>query len=272
MTKKWNDHEYEKLAIKKRYKILKPKIVCKGKMSRGTREEYISVEDYLPGKFISWNSNSGWINKVNQESSVQAFCHWTYHYSNGKILFCDAQGIITKKEYILTDPCVMSVEGNRYGAGDCGYDYILNWFKYHKCNKYCQKHWITPNGNIDIKQEINVTQHTTWIWQTQAFKISKDKKKIQEKGIDKEKDKEKEKEKEIRIKIEPNLISNVKSCKCKSVLVAQAAKDVFFGLGICCERCDVKVDGTNIVYHCPNEQNNVHPHGYDLCYDCYKSL
>ena len=53
--------------------------------------EQLLVEDYLIGDFIKWNSNSGWFK--HESSIIQAFCHWTFHYSNGKILLCDAQGM-----------------------------------------------------------------------------------------------------------------------------------------------------------------------------------
>ena len=55
--------------------------------------EHVTVEDYLPGKFTKWNSNSGWT--CDEDRIIQAFCHWTWHYSNGKYLYCDAQGMYT---------------------------------------------------------------------------------------------------------------------------------------------------------------------------------
>ena len=55
--------------------------------------EWVTNEDYLDGKFEKWNSNSGWINENFAKSSIQAFCHWTYHYTEGNFLFCDAQGL-----------------------------------------------------------------------------------------------------------------------------------------------------------------------------------
>ena len=56
--------------------------------------EQVLVEDYLDGKFQKWNSNSGWISHDSIDSSVQAFCHFTYHYTDRNFLFCDAQGIV----------------------------------------------------------------------------------------------------------------------------------------------------------------------------------
>ena len=124
--------------------------------------EYVCIEDYLYGKFIKWNSNSGWISD-DIDSSIQSFCHWTYHYSNGKLLYCDAQGIRTPDSYILTDPCIVSNEENglKYGLTDMGSDYLNNWFLNHKCNNCCESHWLIPS-EIDrslvshqVKQQAN---------------------------------------------------------------------------------------------------------------------
>ena len=144
--------------LKKKYKILKPihctclrpkvknngvsdeknqKIIVEYKTKELAQRERVIIEDFLDGKFRKWNSNSGWFGEEN--ISIQAFCHWTYHYTDGKLLFCDAQGIRTKNEYILTDrPCILSWKGGKYGSADCGKDYIITWFEQHKCNKFCK--------------------------------------------------------------------------------------------------------------------------------------
>ena len=62
--------------------------------------ERLMVEDYLDGNFVKWNSNSGWVK--HESSVIQAFCHWTYHYSNTRILLCDAQGIYIYTTYIVS--------------------------------------------------------------------------------------------------------------------------------------------------------------------------
>ena len=33
------------------------------------------------------------VNDVDQ--IIEAFCHWTWHYSNGKYLYCNARGLYT---------------------------------------------------------------------------------------------------------------------------------------------------------------------------------
>lgn len=115
--------------------------------------EWVLVEKFIEGQWEKFNSNSGWVG--NALTSVQSFCHWTYHYSNGSYLFCDAQGVRNSVGYYLTDPCIMSVT-QEYGITDLGRDGIINWFTRHKCNQFCQKHWIVP-------QEMH--------WQKEKFKF-----------------------------------------------------------------------------------------------------
>jgi hypothetical protein len=103
--------------------------------------EWVLVEKFIDGNWEKFNSNSGWVG--NSETSVQAFCHWTYHYSGGKYLFCDAQGARDHIGYYLTDPCIMSVT-KEYGITDLGSEGISIWFSNHTCNKFCQKHWLRP--------------------------------------------------------------------------------------------------------------------------------
>ena len=250
LIEKWN--KYEKVTLKKPFKILKPKVVWRRKNYYSKKaknlvalNECLLVEDYLPGRFLKWNSNSGWTSK--EHSSMQAFCHWTYHYSNGKILFCDAQGIITKKEYILTDPCILSVHA-RYGAADCGLDYMINWFNHHKCNKHCQKHWIKAKGKL--KQKIKTMKNTTWTWSTEKF--------------------QKQKERERK-----------EMCICGAKLAGVAAQDAACEQSnenetessscVSCNHCDAKVEGLIVVFSCPNGKNDTHPNGYTMCYHCFKS-
>ena len=170
LINKWNKIS----KINTKYRILKPIITKSDRMDTKdgnndglnnneiAHSEYIMVENFLKGEFRKWNSNSGWFEKEN--ASIQAFCHWTYHYSEGKYLFCDAQGVRKRNEYIITDPCILSWKGNEYGTNDCGRDYIISWFENHKCNQFCESRWIRP-PSIQKKQKLVVVQKkTTTVW------------------------------------------------------------------------------------------------------------
>ena len=138
--------------------------------------EYITVEDYLHGKFIKFNSNTGWT--LNEDKNpiskyLNAFSHWTYHQSNGKHLICDLQGVHTHShhgdklknsakgtaDYRLTDPVIMS-DSKEFGVTDLGVIGISNWFYYHKCNEYCDPSWIKPD-KIEKCDDIECEQETS---------------------------------------------------------------------------------------------------------------
>ena len=133
--------------------------------------EYVWIEDYLHGKFIKWNSNSGWFSK-DIDSSIQSFCHWTYHYSKGKYLYCDAQGIRTPNSYILTDPCIISntENGLKFGPTDMGKEYLNNWFLNHECNNCCKKNWLKPTQIEQHSVRKAVKQHTV---RATSFNVTK---------------------------------------------------------------------------------------------------
>ena len=143
--------------------------------------EYITVEDYLDGKFTKFNSNTGWT--LNEDKNpiskyLNAFSHWTYHQSNGKHLICDLQGVHHKHshdgdtthshnnnhtknecEYKLTDPVIMS-NNKEFGVTDLGVIGISNWFYYHKCNEYCNPQWIKPE-KIEKCDDIECERETS---------------------------------------------------------------------------------------------------------------
>ena len=73
-------------------------------------------------------------------------------------------GIRTKKEYILTDPCILSWKGGQYGTSDCGKDFIITWFENHQCNRFCDTKWISPIAETK-DQQVTVTKSSTFVWQ-----------------------------------------------------------------------------------------------------------
>ena len=136
----WNECELANATIS----VIIPQ---QGQLEEGAQEptdrksgEYVLVEDYLP-EFQKFNSNTKTCAGFGH-LSIQAFSHWTYHYTEGKYLFCDCQGMFDKekKEYILTDPVIVSdteIWSTSYGPCDGGADMMVTWFKNHKCNRYC---------------------------------------------------------------------------------------------------------------------------------------
>lgn len=104
--------------------------------------EYCVVEDYIPGQFNKWCNNYGFISAEakNSHTSMPAFMHWSWWYSNGEKMISDLQGVRkgNPQSYILTDPAMLSLSGN-YGATDMGVEGMAMFFLHHdKCNSFCE--------------------------------------------------------------------------------------------------------------------------------------
>lgn len=102
--------------------------------------EYILVEDYIPGNFTKWCNNYGYISSDSQ--LLPAFMHWTWVHTGGKMMIADLQGVRNDvtKTYILTDPVLLSntVTGGQYGCTDTGVEGMAMFFLNHSCNSMCQ--------------------------------------------------------------------------------------------------------------------------------------
>ena len=99
--------------------------------------EFVCVEDYIPGEFTKWCSNLGYISLSSE--LMPAFMHWSWVNSGGQQMIADLQGVRTDSEFILTDPVIMSntVDGGQYGCTDTGIEGIAMFFLRHSCNKFC---------------------------------------------------------------------------------------------------------------------------------------
>jgi len=120
---------------------------------------YVTVEDYLEGRFEKFNSNTGWTQSG--DSVLNAFSHWTYHQSKGEHLVCDLQGVdrAHSDSFELTDPVVMSND-KRFGSTDLGIVGISNWFFHHQCGEHCDAEWIKPD-KIERSEEIDCERETS---------------------------------------------------------------------------------------------------------------
>ena len=106
--------------------------------------EKVLVEPMI-SNFEKFNSNTAW---TPQQSSpwidvMQALSHYSFHISNATLLFCDLQGGVYKDGFVITDPVIMSMN-QEYGPTDLGSKGISTFFSRHKCNTYCESHWMTP--------------------------------------------------------------------------------------------------------------------------------
>lgn len=56
----------------------------------------------VQGDFKRFNANGGTITTFH--STLEAFCHFTYHFSKGYIIVTDLQGVDEGDQFVLTDP------------------------------------------------------------------------------------------------------------------------------------------------------------------------
>jgi hypothetical protein len=131
-------------------KSLALRVAAAGARSGFRDGEWITVEDFYPGRFEKLVGNNGLVNFENNRGSISTFCHWTYHRTNGRYLITDVQGVRPAREeiYLLTDPAIHSASGSRGGPLDHGHHGVLNFFASHECTNRC-KHLLKPKDATD---------------------------------------------------------------------------------------------------------------------------
>jgi len=90
------------------------------------------VESYLLGKYVKYNNNFGFVGK-DARNTPQAFSHFSYQYTQGKLMIVDIQGVGDK----YTDPQIHTSDGKGYGQGNMGPMGIERFLKSHWCNPIC---------------------------------------------------------------------------------------------------------------------------------------
>ncbi len=113
-------------------------------------EEYLTSEEYIPGDYIKWCNNYGFVDPTS--TSMPAFVHWSWAHTKGEIMIADLQGVRTDEAFHLTDPCLLSgTHGGKYGCTDMGIEGMAMFFLNHTCNDFCK--------NIPKPSLANVPQH-----------------------------------------------------------------------------------------------------------------
>ena len=100
--------------------------------------EYVLLEDFIPGNFKKWCNNYGFISDEAKTTAIMmpAFMHWSWIYTGGEMMVADLQGIRGGDGYTLTDPVILSITGT-YGATDMGVEGMAMFFMHHECNGIC---------------------------------------------------------------------------------------------------------------------------------------
>jgi len=101
---------------------------------------YLAVEKEMPGQYLKWNNNDGFVNQSNclKCQVAQAYSHFSYEESEQQKMVVDIQGTGTSTICMYTDPQLHSVE-KEFGRADRGTVGIDKFFSTHKCNFICQE-------------------------------------------------------------------------------------------------------------------------------------
>ncbi|XP_060589113.1 alpha-protein kinase 1-like [Ruditapes philippinarum] len=108
--------------------------------------EFVSIELYLRGHFEEFEF--GWVPRE-ELVDAEAFSHFTWCQSEGRILVSNLQGIKTSNAYHFTGPVIHS-EDMVYGSSDSGQRGIKEFFKLHQCNRIC-KNWPRLGDGVDLR-------------------------------------------------------------------------------------------------------------------------
>lgn len=95
-------------------------------------------------EFEKYNNNSGYTApnptlKGTNHDLVQAFSHWTYHYTKQQMMAVDCQGGYnrTSNTFMLTDPAIHFTDVTHFGGTNMGKKGFDKFFSSHVCNGYC---------------------------------------------------------------------------------------------------------------------------------------
>ncbi|CAG8481464.1 10361_t:CDS:1 [Scutellospora calospora] len=125
----------ESIGVKKKITFIDVKILC----DKTDSNTYYSVEKYINNaEFKRFNVNSGII--IEFHSILEAFAHFTYHYTKGYLVVYDLQGVDLDNMFLLTDPSIHCIDLLRFGITNLGTKGIQKCFlANHKCNDICKK-------------------------------------------------------------------------------------------------------------------------------------
>ena len=86
---------------------------------------FVSVEPYLDGHYLKYNTNNGYVRPVREEATrldietCQAFSHFSFQRTGGKEMVVDLQGIADVEEPVGNCPLVVIVDSDSLTLTSC---------------------------------------------------------------------------------------------------------------------------------------------------------
>lgn len=99
------------------------------------------VERRMHQEWRKWNNNSGGVSLNEYSTILQAFSHWTYHVTSGRLMVVDLQGVKVDRAYLLTDPALHCDDLLRFRETrtNLGVKGMHQFFRTHVCSDVCLK-------------------------------------------------------------------------------------------------------------------------------------